>query len=185
MNTIKLYETPVNNHGCQGFEVAIQPITDDTGIVLAGRSCSSCWQVGHDTDESPVVVGSIVHLPMLGALKWNKDAPVWVQLHQEWKPVSWFYSLSWTSAQHPCGHSHNELVDDVGEEIVGWNDDDGEEVVRLREPQPDCTLVRPSDLEIIGRVIQLKAASDLAAKKIGFSEFKRIVRETPESFPSD
>ena len=100
---ICLYETPVNNHGCCGFQVELVVIDERTARVISGNSCNSCWQVGHDNADSPIPVGTIVQLP-------------------DW-------CASWDEASAPHGRSHNELINDSGE-----------------EPQSDCTFVRPSDL---------------------------------------
>ena len=148
---VKLYETPVNNHGCSGYEVTVQPVSEDTGIVVDGRSCSSCWQVGHDDNASPIQIGSIVKLPCFADLDWCIGAPVYIEKRFEEYPL--FFrpeeQVTWGVATLECGHSHNELVNDIGVEVVGYTDD-GDPVEREREPQPDCTLVGPSDLIILG-----------------------------------
>ena len=60
---IRLFEIPNNNHGCLGFEIEIFSLNNKEGLVVAGRSCDSCWQVGHDNDQSPIPIGAIVLLP--------------------------------------------------------------------------------------------------------------------------
>lgn len=60
---ISLFYIPNNNHGCFGFSVVVQPLTPTTGKIISGESCSSCWQVGHDRNESQIPIGSIVKLP--------------------------------------------------------------------------------------------------------------------------
>ncbi len=70
MQQVTLYYTPQNNHGCSGFSVTIQPRTPTTGIVLSGNSCSSCWQVGHDKNESQIPISSIIKLPR-GVRNWQ------------------------------------------------------------------------------------------------------------------
>lgn len=88
--TRELYETPSNNHGCRGFSVLVAPITENVGVVLNGQSCSSCWQVGHDSDEPIIAVGTIVQLPA--------------------------GCSSWDEANQPHGRSHNELISDSDED---------------------------------------------------------------------
>lgn len=88
-NVVQLCETPVNNHGCCGFGVSIRITSDRTGTVIAGYGCSSCWQVGHDDDSSPIEVGTTVKLPESCA--------------------------SWDEASKLVGYSHNELIDDRDE----------------------------------------------------------------------
>lgn len=83
---VSLYETPSNNHGCNGFGVDLVIIDKRTARVVSGSSCSSCWQVGHDNADSPIKIGTIVTLP-------------------DWCD-------SWNEASAPYGRSHNELVDD-------------------------------------------------------------------------
>jgi len=83
---VSLYETPSNNHGCNGFGVELVIIDKRTARVVSGSSCSSCWQVGHDNADSPIKIGTIVTLP-------------------DWCD-------SWNEASAPHGRSHNELADD-------------------------------------------------------------------------
>ena len=90
VSLVSLYETPVNNHGCRGFSVDLRIIDDRTAEVVSGSSCSSCWQVGHDSSDSPIEIGTIVRLP-------------------DW-------CASWEVASAPHGRSHNELVEDSEEE---------------------------------------------------------------------
>lgn len=86
---VSLYETPVNNHGCNGFGVELVIIDERTARVVNGSSCSSCWQVGHDNADSPIDIGTIVTLP-------------------DWCD-------SWDEASAPHGRSHNELINDSDE----------------------------------------------------------------------
>jgi hypothetical protein len=58
-----LGHTPPNNHGCQGYYVDIQAIDENTGEVVDGRGCGSCWQTGCDSWESPISTGTVVKLP--------------------------------------------------------------------------------------------------------------------------
>ena len=58
-----LGHTPSNNHGCQGYHVDIQAIDENTGIVVDGRGCGSCWQTGCNSWESPIPIGTVVRLP--------------------------------------------------------------------------------------------------------------------------
>lgn len=83
--TVCLYSTPVNNHGCRGAEVSVLVGTDNIGTVVNGLQCSSCWQVGHDTDSSPIALGTRVALPE---------------------------GYTWQAAAIPVGRSHNECVQD-------------------------------------------------------------------------
>lgn len=69
MQQITLYYTPQNNHGCSGFSVLIQPLTPTTGRIVSGDSCSSCWQEGHDKNESQIPIDSIVKLK--GVRNWQ------------------------------------------------------------------------------------------------------------------
>jgi len=55
--------TPVNNHSCTGSYVEVEATSSTEGTVVAGNSCSSCWQVGHDRSGSPVPIGAQVELP--------------------------------------------------------------------------------------------------------------------------
>lgn len=59
-----LYEIPANNHGCRGFSILVEAITSTRGKVIEGSSCSSCWQVGHDSSDSPIPIGSEICLPI-------------------------------------------------------------------------------------------------------------------------
>lgn len=63
MKAVQLHYTPNNNHGCRGFRVTVLPISDKEGKAIGGSSCSSCWQVGHSYNESPVQEGKLVRLP--------------------------------------------------------------------------------------------------------------------------
>ena len=117
------------------------PTSDKEGIIVGGRSCSSCWQVGHDVDCIPFPVGTIVYLPkVFGARQ------VWL-----WKPEHFEMAEelltetdgngnsfvfgnkiipSWKWAAMQAGYSHNELVNDS------------------EDPRPDSTLVLPSELAL-------------------------------------
>jgi hypothetical protein len=61
--TFHLYNIPVNNHGCSGFNVYIKATSPTEGEVIDGYSCQSCWQVGHDSSESPIPIGFRVRVP--------------------------------------------------------------------------------------------------------------------------
>ena len=54
----------MSNHGCSGYSVEVEATSFNQGKILDGRSCSSCWQAGHDFSESPVAIGSLVQLPV-------------------------------------------------------------------------------------------------------------------------
>ena len=88
---VELYEVPVNNHGCIGFGVSIETSDPTTGVVVDGYSCSSCWQVGHDKNESPIPIGTVVRLD-----------PTVVK--------------TWKLASVEIGQSHNELIHDSVED---------------------------------------------------------------------
>lgn len=181
--TVKLYETGMNNHGCSGSEITVLPLNDEVGVVVSGQSCSSCWQVGHDNSDSPLEIGSVVELPLWSALDWADEAPV---VLPDWKTQSFChiaepcgeFVASWQVAALPTGHSHNELVNDSGTETIGY-DNDGCEVTRELEPQPDCTLVMPSDLSVIGHIPQVEMAYKFVFKKVGFAKLKAAVRLEP------
>ena len=57
-DNIVLALTPVNNHGCSGMWVEIEPTSSTEGIVVDGRSCLSCWR-----GNSPISIGALVELP--------------------------------------------------------------------------------------------------------------------------
>jgi len=171
-----LHETPVNNHGCRGFEVKIIPLTDDLGLIAAGESCSSCWQVGHDDAASPIAPGTVVRLPQTievvgpsdgpgDGRQWSYHAPVWTGA--EFVPAHSIRGIdtpgecpTWEQAAMPCGHSHNELIDDSD------------------EPQPDCTLVGLSDLHIVSEALVplFEAVEGHLRKWVGFGELRAVWR---------
>lgn len=131
-----LMETPPNNHGCRGFEVTVAPLTGDYGLVIGGSSCSSCWQVGHDSPESPIPVGTLVALPTWdellechgeGTPVWNAECDLGELARRSANP-----GPTWEEASMGVGFSHNECISD-------WDD-----------PQPDTTLVGPWDLHVLG-----------------------------------
>ena len=82
-------KVPANNHGCRGYELAVEVDTANpqTGVVLSGSGCASCWQVGHDDSSSPIPVGQKVTV--------SRPTP-----------------KGWAQAAELFGQSHNELVDD-------------------------------------------------------------------------
>lgn len=175
--TVTLYNTPMNNHGCRGYEVKVLTVTETIGVVVGGESCSSCWQVGHDDGDSPVAGGSVVELPRIADVVsddpdnltmwlWSPCAPVLVG--KKWGVLGELLAendLSWTVAAMPCGHSHNELVNDRGTDEWGC----------AKEPEPDCTVVGPNDLVIIGNIPQVTAAYAFRHKTIGFKAFKDAI----------
>lgn len=147
-NTVYEFSSiPGNNHGCSGDWVKIVSFNDTIGIVINGGSCSSCWQVGHDDNSSPVPIGTIVELPCLDDVadlvgqfpgqKWSVDAPTFKKYEQAetvgdlFMHMHAYDTLSWEIASRFTGHSHNECIDD------------------LDDPQPDTTLVAPEDLIVI------------------------------------
>lgn len=121
---VTLYEIPLNNHGCTGESVTVEIIDEKTGKIIAGDSCSSCWQVGHDKNESPIAIGAIVQLP-------ESFRPVVVWDERNVQEAGNGMPVTWNNARLSAGYSHNELVDDSD------------------NPQPDTSLCRPQDLVIV------------------------------------
>ncbi len=87
-NTITLYETPQNNHGCRGYGLELKIVSEREAEVKDGISCNSAWLVGHNDSDPLIAVGTRVALP------------------EEFRGT-------WEQAAVPTGHSHNELVDDA------------------------------------------------------------------------
>lgn len=127
---ITLYETPTNNHGCRGYDVTIEVIDATTGKVIKGSGCRSCWQVGHDSSESPIKVGTTVKLPeqFRSVEIWSKDT--WGHPNGLTYTDAQYEPVTWDTAKLSAGFSHNELVADYD------------------EPKPDCSVCRPQDLII-------------------------------------
>ncbi len=130
---ITLFETPLNNHGCSGFWVDIEVIDNHSGIIIDGGSCSSCWQMGHDSPDSPIALGTKVALPeeFRSAKVWHFNGSQTDKQSEEKYFNSVWLPVSWENANQFVDYSHNEMVYD------GDN------------PQPDTTLVRPQDLVIL------------------------------------
>lgn len=129
---ITLYETPLNNHGCNGEWLELEILNSKEAVVVAGGSCSSCWQVGHDKNEPRFPVGTKVCLPSQ-----FRDTKVWNALgpYTHVSSGDGYFNgnevpATWQNAKMLAGFCHNELVDD------------------LDYPQPDTTLLRPSDLMV-------------------------------------
>lgn len=129
---ITLCEIPLNNHGCSGEWLELEVLNNNEAVVISGGSCNSCWQVGHDRNEPRFKVGTKVCLP-----ETLRDTKLWHHqgTHQDIDSGERYYDskdvpIAWHTAKRMCGYSHNELVYDS------------------ENPQPDTTLVRPSDLII-------------------------------------
>jgi len=75
MKTYKLIKTPVNNHGCMGVRVEIQPTGPRTGIIVDARACSSSWPQGC-TGEHGFVVGEHVELPEWFDGNWEEASEI-------------------------------------------------------------------------------------------------------------
>ena len=156
--SVVLFSTPQNNHGCSGATVKVTPVNSRYGVVVDGHSCSSCWQVGHDDGESPIRIGALVKLPDVprhvevwdgsGEGHWDRPSVESGRQSRGWVSEETFeygdtIPATWRNAPLPAGYSHNELVDD-----------------RL-DPEPDCTLVRPEDLTVVeGGTINIPTEGD-------------------------
>lgn len=186
-NTVVLGTTPGNSHGCTGFVVEVLPLTDEIGIVVGGESCSSCWQVGHDRKGSPIRLGSIVRLPLRVPVDtegfdircWSPDAPVlrdgeWITVRDLCGDDPLAYIAGWEMAALPCGYSHNEGIRDRGPQYLGCDPDTGEEFYEEVDPQPDCTLVGPYELELVSDQLceRWETVAWFCRKQASFSSLK-------------
>lgn len=129
---ITLCEVPLNNHGCSGSWLELQILDSKEAVVVAGGSCSSCWQVGHDSNEPRFKIGTKVCLPdkFRDTKVWHPEGNLRDMNSDETYFDSFYIPLLWSNGAHWAGYSHNECVDDS------------------ENPQPDTTLLRPSDLII-------------------------------------
>lgn len=130
---ISLFEIPMNNHGCSGFWVDLETTSPTEAVVVNGGSCNSCWQMGHDSTDSPIKIGTKVGLPeeFRNAKVWHFNGSQTDERSQQKYFNSIWLAVNWENAKEFTGYSHNELVDD------------------LENPLPDTTLVRPQDLVIL------------------------------------
>lgn len=58
-NTIQFSNAHLFDHDCRNYAVATDN-GDGTATVIEVQNCTSCWQVGHDSDHEYMRVGQVV-----------------------------------------------------------------------------------------------------------------------------